>query len=156
MKENFVSSKNIIDKRASVLVELQATKDKVILRHIWTFCFLSSPQLQSSLLSTVWWMWMEWKWMLYSQEWWMTILFWEIFSSLHFFVFVFFIFCSFCMMNDEWRWNGMIPYIISFDSSSTKPTLHERKVLCPSYSTSITLIQHTSLDWCYTKSWKEW
>ena len=34
MKENFVSSKNVIDKRASVLGELQATKDKVILRHI--------------------------------------------------------------------------------------------------------------------------
>ena len=39
MKENFVSSKNIIDKRASVIVELQATKDKVMLKHIWTFLF---------------------------------------------------------------------------------------------------------------------
>ena len=49
MKENFVSSKNVIDKRASVLVELQATKDKVILRHIWTFLF---PFISSTTILT--------------------------------------------------------------------------------------------------------
>ena len=49
MKEYFVSYKNIINERASVLVELQATKNKVILKHIWTFLF---PFISSTVILT--------------------------------------------------------------------------------------------------------
>ena len=119
----FVSSKNILDKRASVLVEFQATKDKVILRHIWTFCFLSSPQLQSLLLSTVWWMWMEWKWMLHSQERWRLFyserlsLYFIFFSSFFYSFFLLFLF----LLHDEWwmemewwrTWFHLIPPLLN-------------------------------------------